>query len=173
MGHLRNYTLGDVIARFKKSQGFNVLHPMGWDAFGLPAENAAIQNNTHPETWTISNIESMKKQLLPVGLSYDWTREIATCMPNYYKHEQSMFLDFLDRIKASFFIFFLTFGFKNSEPLMIIICINFIFSILILVGMYIWTTSLIEAMAKEENDKKKPIDEETKNQENITEAVAN
>lgn len=96
MGHLRNYTLGDVIARFKKSQGFNVLHPMGWDAFGLPAENAAIQNKTHPETWTISNIESMKKQLLPVGLSYDWTREIATCMPNYYKHEQSMFLDFLD-----------------------------------------------------------------------------
>ncbi len=96
MGHLRNYTLGDVIARFKKSQGFNVLHPMGWDAFGLPAENAAIQNKTHPETWTLSNIESMKKQLLPIGLSYDWTREIATCMPDYYKHEQSMFLDFLD-----------------------------------------------------------------------------
>lgn len=96
MGHLRNYTLGDVVARFKKAQGFNVLHPMGWDAFGLPAENAAINNNVHPHKWTLENIESMKAQLLPIGFSYDWTREIATCLPNYYQHEQAMFLDFLD-----------------------------------------------------------------------------
>ncbi len=95
MGHVRNYTLGDVVARLKRAQGFNVLHPMGWDAFGLPAENAAIQNNTHPAKWTHQNIETMKAQLKTMGLSYDWDREIATCDAKYYKHEQKMFLDFL------------------------------------------------------------------------------
>jgi len=95
MGHVRNYTLGDVVARFKRAQGFNVLHPMGWDAFGLPAENAAIQNNSHPAKWTEHNIATMKAQLKTMGLSYDWEREIATCTPQYYKHEQKMFLDFL------------------------------------------------------------------------------
>jgi len=95
MGHVRNYTLGDVVARFKRAQGFNVLHPMGWDAFGLPAENAAIQNDTHPAVWTEHNIATMKAQLKTMGLSYDWNREIATCAPEYYKHEQKMFLDFL------------------------------------------------------------------------------
>jgi len=94
MGHVRNYTLGDLIARYKKAQGFNVLHPMGWDAFGLPAENAAIENNTLPSKWTYSNIEVMKNQLKQMGLSYDWEREFATCNPNYYKFEQKMFLDF-------------------------------------------------------------------------------
>ena len=94
MGHVRNYTLGDLIARYKKAQGFNVLHPMGWDAFGLPAENAAIENKTLPSQWTKSNIESMKKQLKQMGLSYDWNREFATCDPDYYKFEQKMFLDF-------------------------------------------------------------------------------
>ena len=94
MGHVRNYTLGDLIARYKKAQGFNVLHPMGWDAFGLPAENAAIENKTHPANWTYANIESMKTQLKQMGLSYDWDREVATCNPDYYKFEQKMFLDF-------------------------------------------------------------------------------
>ena len=94
MGHVRNYTLGDLIARYKKAQGFNVLHPMGWDAFGLPAENAAIENKTLPSLWTNSNIKSMKKQLKQMGLSYDWDREFATCDPGYYKFEQKMFLDF-------------------------------------------------------------------------------
>ena len=94
MGHVRNYTLGDLIARYKKAQGFNVLHPMGWDAFGLPAENAAIENKTHPSKWTYSNIESMKTQLKEMGLSYDWDKELTTCNPNYYKFEQKMFLDF-------------------------------------------------------------------------------
>ncbi|MBL4747246.1 MAG: leucine--tRNA ligase [Magnetovibrio sp.] len=95
MGHVRNYTLGDVVARFKRAQGFNVLHPMGWDAFGLPAENAAKQNKTHPATWTYQNIETMKAQLKTMGLSYDWDREITTCHSDYYRHEQKMFLDFL------------------------------------------------------------------------------
>lgn len=94
MGHIRNYALGDVIARFKKSQGYNVLHPMGWDAFGLPAENAAIENKSHPKLWTEKNICSMRKQLYPIGFSYDWDREISSCSPEYYKHEQEMFIDF-------------------------------------------------------------------------------
>ena len=94
MGHVRNYTLGDVVARYKKSKGFNVLHPMGWDSFGLPAENAAIENKTHPSKWTNTNIENMKSQLQQMGLSYDWERELSTCDPGYYKFEQKMFLDF-------------------------------------------------------------------------------
>ena len=94
MGHVRNYTLGDLVARYKKAQGFNVLHPMGWDSFGLPAENAAIENKTHPSQWTNSNIENMKIQLKQMGLSYDWERELSTCDPGYYKFEQKMFLDF-------------------------------------------------------------------------------
>jgi leucyl-tRNA synthetase len=95
MGHLRNYTIGDVIARYKRAQGYNVMHPMGWDAFGLPAENAAIQNNVHPAKWTYENIAHMREQLKTIGLSYDWDLEIATCAPEYYRHEQKMFLDFL------------------------------------------------------------------------------
>ncbi len=93
MGHVRNYTLGDVVARYKKMKGYNVLHPMGWDAFGLPAENAALTEKKHPESWTYQNIETMKKQLLKMGLSLDWEREIATCHPEYYKHEQKFFID--------------------------------------------------------------------------------
>ena len=92
MGHVRNYTLGDVVARYKKANGYNVLHPMGWDSFGLPAENAAIENKTHPEKWTNQNIDTMKSQLKSMGLSYDWDREISTCQPDYYKFEQKMFL---------------------------------------------------------------------------------
>jgi leucyl-tRNA synthetase len=94
MGHLRNYAIGDVVARFFKSKGYDVLHPMGWDAFGLPAENAAIKNKSHPAKWTYANIDFMRAQLQSIGLSYDWDREVATCSPEYYKHEQKMFLDF-------------------------------------------------------------------------------
>lgn len=94
MGHIRNYAIGDVLARFKKSKGFNVLHPMGWDSFGLPAENAAKEQKTNPKDWTYSNIDSMRNDLKRIGLSIDWSREIITSNPDYYKHEQKMFIDF-------------------------------------------------------------------------------
>ncbi|MBI1252078.1 MAG: leucine--tRNA ligase [Alphaproteobacteria bacterium] len=94
VGHSRNYTMGDVIARFRRAQGFNVLHPMGWDAFGLPAENAAMERGAHPDAWTRANIETMKGQLKLLGLALDWERELATCDPAYYKHQQAMFLSF-------------------------------------------------------------------------------
>tara|TARA_B100000963_G_scaffold354356_1_gene370705 strand:+ start:3283 stop:5820 length:2538 start_codon:yes stop_codon:yes gene_type:complete len=97
MGHVRNYTIGDVLARYKSMQGFNVLHPMGWDSFGMPAENAARQNNLDPKIWTEKNIETMKNQLKQLGLSVDWNREISTCSKDYYKHQQSFFLDLLDK----------------------------------------------------------------------------
>jgi len=97
MGHLRNYSIGDVIARYKLMKGYNVLHPMGWDAFGLPAENAAIQHAVHPAEWTYSNIEYMKKQLKRLGYSYDWSREVSTCDEEYYKWEQKIFIEMLER----------------------------------------------------------------------------
>ncbi len=97
VGHLRNYTMGDVTARFYRAKGYNVLYPMGWDSFGLPAENAAILNNRHPEAWTLENIDSMKKQLLKAGNSYDWSRELTTCDPGYYKHEQAFFIQLLKK----------------------------------------------------------------------------
>ena len=97
MGHVRNFALGDVVARYKRARGFNVLHPMGWDAFGLPAENAAFEAGVHPGIWTRRNIATMKAQLSTMGLSYDWSRELSTCEPDYFKHEQAMFLDFLEK----------------------------------------------------------------------------
>ncbi|MBM3516781.1 MAG: leucine--tRNA ligase, partial [Alphaproteobacteria bacterium] len=95
MGHVRNYTIGDVVARFKRAQGYNVLHPMGWDAFGLPAENAAMERKLHPATWTRENIAHMRGELQAMGLSYDWDRELATCEPDYYRHQQKLLLDFI------------------------------------------------------------------------------
>ena len=97
MGHVRNYTIGDVIARFKFMNGFNVLHPMGWDSFGLPAENAARENNLHPKKWTEKNISEMKRQLKLMGLSIDWDLEISTCDENYYKQQQEIFIDFYNK----------------------------------------------------------------------------
>ena len=97
MGHVRNYTIGDVIARYKYLNGFNVLHPMGWDAFGLPAENASKINNLHPKEWTKSNIKIMKNQLKALGLSIDWSLEISTCDKEYYKHQQEIFIDFYNQ----------------------------------------------------------------------------
>jgi leucyl-tRNA synthetase len=97
MGHVRNYTIGDVLARYKKLKGFNVLHPMGWDSFGMPAENAARQNNLDPQSWTEKNIKTMKSQLKKLGLSIDWDREISTCSVDYYKHQQKFFLEMYDK----------------------------------------------------------------------------
>ncbi len=111
MGHVRNYTLGDVVARYKRARGHEVLHPMGWDAFGLPAENAAIANKVHPAKWTKENIATMRRQLRSMGLSYDWAREIATCDSSYYRHEQKMFLDFLKADLA-----YLKEGWVNWDP---------------------------------------------------------
>lgn len=96
IGHVRNYTMGDVIARYRRAKGYNVLHPMGWDAFGMPAENAAMQNRIHPKKWTYDNIAIMRRQLKTMGLSFDWSREFATCDPEYYGQQQSLFLDFLE-----------------------------------------------------------------------------
>jgi leucyl-tRNA synthetase len=97
MGHVRNYTMGDVVARYKSAVGFNVLHPMGWDAFGMPAENAAMEKNIHPGDWTYQNISDMRAQLKPIGLSIDWSREFATCDPEYYGQQQSMFIDMMSK----------------------------------------------------------------------------
>jgi len=94
IGHTRNYSMGDVVARYKRAQGFSVLHPMGWDAFGLPAENAARERGEHPGKWTHANIDAMKEQLHVMGLSLDWSREFATCDPEYYQHQQRLFTDF-------------------------------------------------------------------------------
>ena len=94
IGHVRNYTMGDVVARYTRAKGFNVLHPMGWDAFGLPAENAARDNKVNPRDWTYANIATMRAQLKTMGLSLDWTREIRDLRPDYYQHQQKLFLDF-------------------------------------------------------------------------------
>src|SRR6187397_857396 len=96
MGHVRNYTMGDVLARYKRARGMNVLHPMGWDAFGLPAENAAMQNKVPAKDWTYANIAAMRKQLKAIGLGLDWSREFATCDVEYYTQQQKLFLDFLE-----------------------------------------------------------------------------
>ena len=95
MGHVRNYTIGDVITRYHKLNGVSVLHPIGWDSFGLPAENAAIEKGVHPKEWTLSNIANMKEQFKALGFDFNWEAEITTCLPEYYKHSQEMFLDFL------------------------------------------------------------------------------
>ena len=97
MGHVRNYTIGDVLSRYKSLQGFNVMHPMGWDAFGMPAENAARENNLDPKDWTNKNISTMKEQLKKLGLSIDWDREISTCSEEYYKHQQLFFLELYEK----------------------------------------------------------------------------
>ncbi len=97
MGHVRNYSIGDVVARYKRMKGYNVLHPMGWDSFGMPAENAAIENKTHPAKWTFENIDSMRAQLKKMGFSYDWDREVATCKPEYYRWEQQIFLEMFEK----------------------------------------------------------------------------
>ena len=96
MGHVRNYTMGDVVARHKAACGFSVLHPMGWDAFGMPAENAAMERGGHPKDWTYGNIADMKAQMQPLGLSIDWSREFATCDPEYYGQQQAMFIDMME-----------------------------------------------------------------------------
>ena len=101
MGHVRNYTIGDVIARYKTLNGFNVMHPMGWDAFGLPAENASKENNLSPKDWTKKNITEMKRQLKMLGLSINWELEISTCDENYYKHQQEIFIDFFNKVLVS------------------------------------------------------------------------
>ena len=97
MGHVRNYSIGDALARYKHMRGCNVLHPMGWDAYGLPAENAAIKNRVHPKQWTLDNIAAMKRQFLRFGFTYDWTKEFATCEPEYYRWNQWFFLKMLER----------------------------------------------------------------------------
>ena len=97
MGHVRNYAMGDVVARYKKAQGFEVLHPMGWDAFGMPAENAAIATNGHPKDWTYNNIDEMRAPLQRLGFALDWSREFATCDTSYYKQQQAIFLKFMEK----------------------------------------------------------------------------
>ena len=97
MGHVRNYTLGDVLSRYFKSNNYNVLHPMGWDSFGMPAENAAFENKTSPKEWTKKNISTMKKQLKKIGLAIDWKKEISTSSPEYYKHQQQFFIEFFKK----------------------------------------------------------------------------